>query len=67
MAKQKIKIRDIKKENYKKNLRLVLPFLSREFRPLKKTELDSEEVFKELFGDVKIELGYLKAIYEYQL
>lgn len=67
MKKQKVKIKDLKRNHIRQHLKIVHPFLSREFRKIKATELDSEEVFKELFGEDKIELYKLRAIYEYQL
>ena len=51
----------------RRNLKMVLPFLNDKFRTLKKTELKSKKVFKELFGDAKFEAYKLKAIYEYQI
>ena len=42
------------------------PFLKKEFRRLDVSEITSEEVFKELFGNEKVDLSKLKAIYEFQ-
>ena len=42
------------------------PFLKKEFRRLEIAEITNEEVFKELFGDEKIDLSKLKAVYEFQ-
>jgi hypothetical protein len=67
MEKQKIKIKDIKRDNLRQNLKMVHPFLSREFRSIKKTDLNSRKVYKEFFGDEEFKAFKLRAIYEYQL
>ena len=47
-------------------LKNFFPFLKNEFRELKKNEIESEKVFKELFPDEKTDLGFLKAVFEFQ-
>ena len=42
------------------------PFLKKEFRKLELAEITSEDVFKELFGEDKVDLSKLNAIYHYQ-
>ncbi|MHC0441019.1 hypothetical protein [Flavobacterium sp. 3-210] len=43
------------------------PFLKNEFRELKEIEIESEEVFKELFPDSdSVDLGLLKAVFQFQ-
>ena len=42
------------------------PFLKKEFRRLDKKELKNEETFKELFGNEKVDLSKLRAVYEFQ-
>lgn len=55
------------KENNIKMLVNLFPFLNNDYRELKKAELESEKVFKELFPDNdKIDLGLLTAVYRYQ-
>ncbi|MFB9079429.1 hypothetical protein ACFFLS_06045 [Flavobacterium procerum] len=45
----------------------IFPFLKNVYRELKETELESEEVFKELFSDNDIvDFGLLKAVYKFQ-
>lgn len=67
MAKQKINIKDIKRDNLRKNLLMVHPFLKRGFRSIKKTELNNKKAFKEFFGEESFKAWKLTAIYEYQL
>ncbi|MDQ1165918.1 hypothetical protein [Flavobacterium sp. SORGH_AS_0622] len=55
------------KENTINMLINFFPILKNEYRELKKAELESEKVFKELFPDNdKIDLGLLTAVYQYQ-
>lgn len=55
------------KENNIKMLVNLFPFLNNDYRELKKAELESEKVFKELFPDYdKIDFGLLTAVYRYQ-
>ncbi|KAF2331457.1 hypothetical protein [Flavobacterium nitrogenifigens] len=55
------------KENNIKMLVSFFPILKAEYRELKKAELESEKVFKELFPDnATVDLGLLKAVYQYQ-
>jgi len=49
------------------NLKMVHPFLNKNYRPLKKSELKNKKVFVELFGDEEFKAWKLKAVYEYQL
>jgi len=67
MAKKVIEMKDLGKSHIKKHLKMVHPFLKREFRTLEKKELTSKEVFIELFGEKEIfDASKLHAIYEYQ-
>jgi len=50
----------------KEHLIHYFPFLNKEFRKLSDDELQSEEVFKELFPNEPIELHKLKAIALFQ-
>jgi len=50
----------------KEHLIHYFPFLNKDFRKLSDDELQSEEVFKELFPDEPIELHKLKAIALFQ-
>ncbi|KAF2337238.1 hypothetical protein [Flavobacterium daemonense] len=48
-------------------LKNFFPFLKNEFRELKETEIESEQVFKELFPDNEsVDLGFLKAVFQFQ-
>lgn len=68
MKKQKVQIKDLKRNHIRQHLKMVHPFLNKDYRVLKATELNSKEVFKELFPlDSNIQLFKLRAIYEYQL
>lgn len=67
MAKKIIDLKDLGKAHVKKHLKMVHPFLKREFRTLEKKELTSKEVFVELFGEKEtFDATKLQAIYEYQ-
>ena len=67
MAKKKIKLKNLGKQHIKDQLIRLHPFLKKEYRELKKDELNSPEVFAELFGDsVRFEAFRLVAIYELQ-
>ena len=58
---------EINAEHTISTLKNYFPFLKNEFREIKKNEIESEEVFKELFPDNdNIDFGLLKAIYQYQ-
>ena len=65
--KQKPKTESEDRWSIRINLKRVHPFLRKEYRPLEKSEINSDKVFKELFPDEKIiQLYKLKAIYEVQ-
>lgn len=69
MAKKKIKLplgTSLLKHEQKQFLKSKFPFLSNQYRPLDKKELNSKETFKELFGDVPYVDGWLLAVYFYQ-
>ncbi len=62
--------KDPKRAHVRAQLRASFPFLRNEYRPLKKSELNSEKVFAELFPNDEyslFKLYRLKAIYEYQI
>ena len=48
------------------HLRRILPFLEKDYRVVKKEELKSKEVFKELFGDIDFDSNMLNQLYTYQ-
>lgn len=54
------------KEHTKKMLLNYFPILENEFRELKESELENEDVFNELFNGENLDFGKLKAIYHYQ-
>jgi hypothetical protein len=65
--KQKVELKNLGKQHTKDFLKKYHPFLKKEFRPLDKSELNSDEVFNELFpNEDKVELFKLRAIYEFQ-
>ena len=67
MAKKKIQMNDLGKVHVKEHLKMVHPFLKREFRLLDKKELNNKEVFVELFGESEpFDASKLRAVYEYQ-
>jgi len=66
MAKQKIKIRDIKRSHVRSHLLGFHPFLKKEFRPIKASELQSKKVYEEIFPGEEFTAWKLKAIYEFQ-
>lgn len=69
MAKAKINLPlgvSLGKHEQKMFLKSKFPFLANEYRVLSKDELNSEETFKELFGDSEFVDGWLQALYFYQ-
>jgi hypothetical protein len=67
MAKKNRPLKHLGREHVRASLLSSFPFLRNKYRELKPDELNSEDVFMELFGEkTKIELFKLKAIYEYQ-
>lgn len=66
MAKQKIQIKDIRRDNFRKHLIMFHPFLSKEFRAIKASEIHSKKVYEEIFPGEEFLDWKLKAIYEFQ-
>lgn len=68
MAKEKkfIPMKELGKSHTKEHLRRFFPFLNIEFRIIEAEELESEETFKELFGEETLDLNKLRVIFEYQ-
>jgi hypothetical protein len=66
MAKKKIELAELGKAHTKDFLKNYQPFLRDEFRVVLESELESEEVLKELFGDNETEFYKLQAVYAYQ-
>ncbi len=67
MAKKNVPLSSLGSQHVKDNLRRFYPFLRKEFRIVKETELGNEKVFKELFGDeAEVNLEYIRAIFKYQ-
>tara|TARA_R110000744_G_scaffold121116_2_gene225528 strand:+ start:247 stop:477 length:231 start_codon:yes stop_codon:yes gene_type:complete len=63
----KAKTEDKSRAHIRENLRRVHSFLRKDFRIVEESELNSEEVFKELFPEDKtVQLYKLRAIYEIQ-
>lgn len=67
MAKKTRSLKHLGREQIRESLLRSFPFLRNKYRELKSTELKSEKVFKELFGEnIKVEFHKLNAVYEYQ-
>ena len=67
IKKTKIKLGDnFQRETNRMHLKRFFLFLKKEYRQLNKTDLKSEKVLKELFGDKEDDLNKLKVVYEYQ-
>ena len=64
--KKKVIMKELGKSHTKEYLKNYLPFLNNEFRLVLKSELESEEVLKELFGEDETEFYKLEALYAYQ-
>lgn len=62
----KKKIELVDNSHTKEFLKNFHPFLREEFRTVLKSELESEEVLKELFGEDETEFYKLLAVYEIQ-
>jgi hypothetical protein len=65
MEMKKIEV-DLKKAHTKDFLQNYHPFLRQEFRIVLKSELKSEKVLKELFGEKETQFYKLEAVYAYQ-
>lgn len=66
MKKKKVQLATLGKAHTKEHFKTIIPYLRKEYRPLLKSELNSKEVFVELFGTETFDENKLKAIYEYQ-
>lgn len=69
MAKEKINLplgTSLGKHEQRLFLKSKFHFLSNEYRLIEKKEINSEKVFKELFGDIDFVDGWLQALYFYQ-
>jgi hypothetical protein len=66
MAKKIIEIKDLVLERKQTNLMHYQPFLKGKFRTVLSTELKSDKVLKELFGESETEFYKLAAVYAYQ-
>ena len=66
MAKKKIELKELGKAHTKEFLKQYHPFLRNEYREVLVSELESEEVLKELFGENETEFYKLEAVYAYQ-
>lgn len=64
--KKKVIMKELGKAHTKDFLKNYHPFLRDEFRTVLKSELESEEVLKELFGESETEFYKLEAVYAYQ-
>lgn len=59
-------MKELGKAHTKEFLRQFQPFLRNEYRVILKTELKSDKVLKELFGENETEFYKLEAVYAYQ-
>lgn len=66
MIKKKVELKELGKAHTKAFLKQFQPFLVNEYRTLLESELQSEDVLKELFGENETEFYKLTAVYEYQ-
>ena len=67
IKKTKIKLGDnFQRETNRMHLKRFFQKIKKEYRQLNKTDLKSEKVLKELFGDKEDDLNKLKVVYEYQ-
>lgn len=66
MTKKKVIMKDLGKAHTKEFLKNYHPFLRNDFRIVLKTELKSDKVLKELFGEDETEFYKLDAVYAYQ-
>jgi hypothetical protein len=66
MIKKKTQLKNLGKETTRLHLRRLYPFLKQEFRTITKKEIDSEKVFKELFGEVPFDSNLLQILFAYQ-
>lgn len=67
MAKTKINLgMSLERQQRKQHFVNLFPFLRKEFRILKESEIKSEKVFKELFGDEQIDFTKLRTIKKFQ-
>ncbi len=64
--KKKIELKELGKAHTKDFLKQYHPFLRNEFRIVLKSELKSEKVLKELFGESETEFYKLQAVYAFQ-
>ena len=64
--KKKIVLKELGKAHTKEFLKHFQPFLKTNYRAVLKSELQSKEVLKELFGEKETEFYKLTAVYEYQ-
>lgn len=64
--KKKTQMKDLGKTHIKEALRRVHPFLNKSYRELNKDELNSLEVFNELFPNEEFKQFKLDAIYAFQ-
>jgi len=64
--KKKVELKELGKAHVKDFLKQFQPFLRNEYRTVLKSELQNEEVLKELFGENETEFYKLQAVYEYQ-
>lgn len=64
--KKKVELKELGKVHTKDFLKQFQPFLRNEYRTVLQSELENEEVLKELFGENETEFYKLTAVYEYQ-
>lgn len=66
MRKKKVELKTLGKSHIIQHFKTIIPYLCKEYRPLLKSELQSKEVFSELFGNEPFDENKLKTIYEFQ-
>ena len=66
MKKKKVELATLGKAHTKEHFKTIIPYLRKHYRTLLESELNSKEVFFELFGAEKFDSNKLKTIYEFQ-
>jgi hypothetical protein len=65
--KKKVALSGLGSQHQADNLRRFYPFLRNQYRLISLDEIQSEKVFKELFGDnAEVNLEHLNALYQFQ-
>ena len=66
MPKKKVALKNLGKAHTKAHLKRFYPFLRNEFRTITKKEINSKDVYAELFGKEPYDKSKLYALYAFQ-